>query len=71
MARKRSSRGSQDPLAQGDREVRPLATTEYAGTHGVVLFDETVFGNDDDAAKLAGSDHRPVWIELSVTKDDD
>ncbi|MHC4252667.1 MAG: endonuclease/exonuclease/phosphatase family protein [Planctomycetota bacterium] len=51
--------------------VHPSHTTEYTGTHGVVLFDETVFDNDDDAAKLAGSDHRPVWIELGVTTDDD
>lgn len=28
-------------------------------------FDETVFGGDDERAKLAGSDHRPVLIRLS------
>jgi len=51
--------------------LHPRHTTEYSGKHGVVRFDETVFGNDDKAAKLAGSDHRPVWVELRVTADDD
>jgi len=47
----------------------PNHTTEYTGTHGVVKFDETVYGDDDAAAKIAGSNHRPVWIELRVTAD--
>ena len=34
-------------------------------------FDETDFGNDDKAANLAVSDHRPVWAVFSVTQDDD
>jgi hypothetical protein len=51
--------------------IHPSYTTEYSGTHSVIRFDETSFGNDDKAAKLAGGDHRPVWIELRVTDDDD
>jgi len=38
----------------------PVHTSEYAGTHGVVLFDETKFADDDDAVRRAISDHRPV-----------
>ena len=29
------------------------------------------FGNDDKAANLAVSDHRPVWAVFSTTQDDD
>ena len=46
-------------------------TTEYAGTHGVLAFDETMFGDDDAAANVALSDHRPVWIALAVPAADD
>ena len=35
--------------------------TEYLGISGIDKFDETDFGNDDKAASLAVSDHRPVW----------
>ena len=35
--------------------------TEYLGISGIDKFDETDFGNDDKAANLAVSDHRPVW----------
>jgi hypothetical protein len=41
--------------------------TEYTGTHGVTLFDQTMFGGDTAAARLAGSDHRPVWIQMRVS----
>ena len=34
--------------------------TEYLGLSGIDKFDETDFGNDDRAANLAVSDHRPV-----------
>ena len=34
-------------------------------------FDETDFGNDDKAANLAVSDHRPVWAVFSIDRDDD
>jgi len=51
--------------------IHPQHTTEYAGTHGVLAFDETMFGNDDAAANLALSDHRPVWIALTVPAADD
>ena len=47
------------------------AVTEYRGRCGIDRFDETDFGNDDKAANLAVSDHRPVWAVFSVTRDDD
>ena len=40
--------------------------TEYAGRSGIDRFDETDFGNDDDAASLAVSDHRPVWAVFRI-----
>ncbi len=45
--------------------------TEYLGKSGIDRFDETDFGNNDQAANLAVSDHRPVWAVFSVTQDDD
>ena len=47
------------------------AVTEYLGRYGIDRFDETDFGNDDKAANLAVSDHRPVWAVFSITQDDD
>ena len=48
-----------------------LYVTEYTGNSGIDRFDETDFGDDDDAALLAASDHRPVWAEFRMDKDDD
>lgn len=45
--------------------------TEYTGNSGIDRFDETDFGNDDKAASLAVSDHRPVWAEFRIDSDDD
>jgi endonuclease/exonuclease/phosphatase family metal-dependent hydrolase len=45
--------------------------TEWTGAAGIDRFDEAVFGNDDDAASLAVSDHRPVWTIFSTDSDDD
>ena len=45
--------------------------TEYTGDSGIDLFDETDFGNDDAAASLAVSDHRPVWGTFHTANDDD
>ena len=45
--------------------------TEYTGNSGIDRFDETDFGNDDKAASLAASDHRPVWGEFRIDSDDD
>ena len=45
--------------------------TEYLGTSGIDKFDETDFGNDDQAANHAVSDHRPVWAVFSIEIDDD
>ena len=45
--------------------------TEYLGISGIDKFDETDFGNDDRAANLDVSDHRPVWAVFSIKNDDD
>ena len=45
--------------------------TEYTGNSGIDRFDETDFGNDDKAASLTVSDHRPVWGEFRIDSDDD
>ena len=45
--------------------------TEYVGSSGIDRFDETDFGNDDTAANLAVSDHRPVWAIFGTTLADD
>ena len=47
------------------------AVTEYLNRSGIDRFDETDFGNDDKAANLAVSDHRPVWAVFSIEVDDD
>ena len=40
--------------------------TEWVGKSGIDKFDETDFGNDDRAANLAVSDHRPVWAVFRI-----
>lgn len=45
--------------------------TEYTGASGIERFDEAHFGNDDAAASLAVSDHRPVWGIFRIDTDDD
>ena len=45
--------------------------TEYLGISGIDKFDETDFGNDDKAANLAVSDHRPVWAVFGTNFEDD
>lgn len=45
--------------------------TEYLNRFGIDRFDETDFGNDDKAANLAVSDHRPVWAVFNIESDDD
>ena len=45
--------------------------TEYANNKGIDRFDETDFANDDKAASLAVSDHRPMWAEFRIGSDDD
>jgi endonuclease/exonuclease/phosphatase family metal-dependent hydrolase len=46
--------------------LKRAATTEYTGEWDVYKFDEIMFGNDDKAASLAVSDHRPVWARFSI-----
>ncbi|MBN1686934.1 MAG: endonuclease/exonuclease/phosphatase family protein [Spirochaetales bacterium] len=45
-------------------------TREFIET-GVLRFDEDFFDNDDKAASLAVSDHRPLWARFDTTSDDD
>ena len=45
--------------------------TEYTGDSGIERFDEMLFGNNDAAASLAVSDHRPVWGTFRIDTDDD
>ena len=45
--------------------------TEYTGESGIDRFDEVLFGNNDAAASLAVSDHRPVWGIFRIDTDDD
>lgn len=44
---------------------------EYLDRSGIDRFDETDFANDDKAANLAVSDHRPVWAVFSTKTGDD
>ena len=46
-------------------------TTEWTGEYYTGLFDVELFDNDDAAASLAVSDHRPVWISLVIPNADD
>lgn len=46
-------------------------TTEWLGTFTVHRFDEALFGDDDTAASLACSDHRPISVPLRVPGGDD
>ena len=45
--------------------------TEYTGESGIERFDEILFRNNDAAASLAVSDHRPVWGSFRINVDDD
>ena len=49
----------------------PAYVREWTGERGVDRFDETAFGNDDEAASLAVSDHRPIWVKFRTDQDDD
>jgi endonuclease/exonuclease/phosphatase family metal-dependent hydrolase len=46
-------------------------TQEWTGEYFTYAFDEVLFGNDDADARLAASDHRPVWITLFIPDQDD
>jgi endonuclease/exonuclease/phosphatase family metal-dependent hydrolase len=48
-----------------------IYTTEYSLDHGIIRFDETDFGNDDNAANKDVSDHRPIWAIFRTDIDDD
>ena len=49
----------------------PEHLSEYTGDYGMDDFDVTVFGNDDRAASLAVSDHRPIWARFRIDLPDD
>ncbi|MCD4781796.1 MAG: endonuclease/exonuclease/phosphatase family protein [Candidatus Omnitrophica bacterium] len=44
---------------------------EYTGKSGIIKFDENMFSNNDQRAKIVVSDHRPVWAIFKTTLDDD
>jgi endonuclease/exonuclease/phosphatase family metal-dependent hydrolase len=47
------------------------SVSEWTGDSGIDHFDEAVFGDDDDAASLAVSDHRPIWATFRTDLPDD
>ena len=49
----------------------PRHVREYTGENGIDDFDVTVFDNDDKAASLAVSDHRPIWATFRTDMIDD
>lgn len=49
----------------------PAHTGELGPARGVVLFDEELYGGDDDTASREISDHRPVWAVFRPDLDDD
>jgi len=51
--------------------INPEMTVELLGGIDVYLFDEIMFGDDDDAASLAVSDHRPVSVRFRTDGPDD
>jgi len=48
-----------------------IYTKEFTLDRGIVHFDESDFGNNDDAASAAVSDHRPVWGLFRMYSGDD
>lgn len=46
-------------------------TGEFTGEWGVFSFDELLYGDDDRAASLAVSDHRPLWARFDTAGPDD
>ena len=51
--------------------ISGIFTGEYAGRFGVDRFDQVAFGNDDQAASSAVSDHRAVWAIFRTDGEDD
>lgn len=45
--------------------------TEYTGKSSIFEFDKHIYKNDLYTARKAVSDHRPIWGEFLVTRDDD
>jgi endonuclease/exonuclease/phosphatase family metal-dependent hydrolase len=56
----------QGPSTYDHIMLNPTYTTQYHNVHGVVDFDQTMFHGNLPQAKKAISDHRPVWIEVTV-----
>ncbi len=51
--------------------IDPVHTREWVEKAGVVAFDETYYGNDDDRARADVSDHRPAWAQFATGGADD
>jgi endonuclease/exonuclease/phosphatase family metal-dependent hydrolase len=69
---------NREPTNLGSNEVfdnlliDPRPTREFAGSVGVVRFDESAtFANEDKRASAQVSDHRPVWADFSTAGPDD
>ena len=68
---------NQEPTNLGSSEVfdniliDPTHTREFAGSVGVVKFDQALFANDHKRAADEVSDHRPVWADFSTVMGDD
>lgn len=66
--------GTGTTIADNDLDnvwLDPEASREYTGVAGVDRFDESAFAGDDDAASLAVSDHRPLWLRFATDGPDD
>ncbi len=44
---------------------------EFTGNAGIFKFDRVMFNNNIRSAKIAVSDHRPIWGEFSIVGTDD
>ena len=61
----------QEPSYVGGHMISWIKGLEYNQNSGIDMFDETMFNNDDTKAKLAVSDHRPIWAIFNITQKDD
>jgi endonuclease/exonuclease/phosphatase family metal-dependent hydrolase len=51
--------------------INPQYTREFTGVAGATPFDQTLYNNDDTAAKQSVSDHRPVHADFTTAAPDD
>ena len=51
--------------------IDPKNTTEYTGSYGIYEFDNIMYPGNRKTASREVSDHRPIWFEVTIDKDDD